>query len=95
MLSIKQKINSINNRLDVLKNKDSRIILEFITEYKEDNCYLWHILKVVNSYNQLIYKVDIKDEKPRHYIDDAINKYNCIVDYEFYNIIDGQKIKVI
>lgn len=94
MLFIKNKLDSINKRLNQLNNSNNRIILEFITNFDNNNSELYHIIKVVNRFNEVIYSVEVKD-KPSKYIDDLIDKYRCNVDLEFYNIVDNQKIRTI
>lgn len=94
MLFIKNKLDSINKRLNQLNNSNNRIILEFITNFDNNNSELYHIIKVVNRFNEIIYSVEVKD-KPSKYIDDLIDKYRCNVDLEFYNIVDNQKIRTI
>ena len=94
MLFIKNKLDSINKRLNQLNNSNNRIILEFITNFDNNNSELYHIIKVVNRFDEVIYSVEVKD-KPSKYIDDLIDKYRCNVDLEFYNIVDNQKIRTI
>lgn len=94
MLFIKNKLDSINKRLNQLNNSNNRIILEFITNLEGNSSELYHIIKVVNRFNEVLYSVEVKD-KPSKYIDDLIDKYRCNVDLEFYNIVDNQKIRTI
>ena len=91
MLLIKNKLNSIDKRLKHLKDNNNKIIIEFITDLK--NSKLYYILKVVNN-SQIIYSQEIEDTPNKH-ISDLIDKYNCSIDYEFYNIVDNKKIQTI
>jgi len=94
MLFIKNRLNSINKRIKQLDDSNYRIILECITNLEGNNSELYHIIKVVNRFNEVIYSVDVKD-KPSKYIDDLSDKYRCKIDLEFYNIVDNQKIRTI
>ena len=95
MLFIKNRLNSINKRIKQLDDSNYRIILECITNLEGNNSELYHIIKVVNRFNEVIYSVDVKDDKPSKYIDDLSDKYRCKIDLEFYNIVDNQKIRTI
>lgn len=95
MLLVKNKLDTINKRLNQLRDKNNKIVLEFITNLEGNNSELYHILKVVNSNNQIIYSIEVKDDKPSKYISDLVDKYKCNIDYEFYNIVNNQKIRTI
>ncbi len=93
MLFIKNRLNTIDKKLKLLKDKNNRIILEFITNLENNNSELYHILKVVDRDNEVLYSKEIRNDKPSKYISDVIDKYKCNVDIEFYDIINNQKIK--
>lgn len=95
MLYSKSRLDNINKRLKILKDSNNRIVLECITNFEDNKSELYHILKVVNRFNEVIEIVEIQDDKPSKYIDKLSDKYNCNIDLEFYNIVNNQKIRTI
>lgn len=92
MHNYKSIINKIQQRLTNLDNSNNKIILEVITDLESKQGNISYILKVVNRTNEILYQEEIIGV-PREYITRAINKYNCKVELDFYNIINGKKVK--
>ena len=92
MLFIKNRLKTIDKRIIQLNKRDNKIILEFITNFEDNKNEFYHVIKVVDRCNRVIYSKEIED-KPSYYISDLMDKYGDKVELEFYNIVNNQKIK--
>ena len=95
MLFIKNRLDTINKRLKHLDNSNYRIVLECISNLEGTNSELYHKIRVVNRFNEVIELIDVSDDKPSKYLDRLSDKYRCKIDLEFYDIVDNQKVRTI
>ena len=82
MVYIQNRLDSINKRLNELNNNNNKIILEFITDFRDNKSDVYHKIKVVNIFDDVLYEVEVKD-KPNKYLDNLIDKYKCNVNIKF------------
>ena len=93
MLAIKSKLDKLNSRLTTLSNKNNKIIVEYYLDLESEDANIWFIVKVVDRLNKTIESTSklgtTGDNSLKNNIHKYLNKYNCCIEWLFYNVING------